>query len=190
MPETVKVSVHGDGPSHTDLRIVEDQKLDTIFQRVSIRKYENRSVEEEKIMQLLKAGMQAPSTGNQQPWEFYIVTDPSKLQELSTCSPYAGCAKSAPAALVPCYRTENLTFGEYAQIDLAISCENIWLEAASLGLGMVWLGIAPEEDRMKKVADIIGLPEGLKAFAVMPFGYPAESRKQQDRFDETRIHRI
>ena len=60
-----------------------------IFHRVSIRKYKKQAVEKEKILQILKAAMQAPSACNQQPWEFYVVTDPEKIQKLSQTTPYA-----------------------------------------------------------------------------------------------------
>ena len=66
--------------------------------------------------------------------------------------------------------------------------ENLWLACTEQGLGGVWLGIAPIEERMKAVEEIVGIPEGLRAFAVFPLGYPAEKRAQQDRFDEGRIH--
>ena len=70
--------------------------MENIFHRVSIRKYEDKPVEKEKILQILKAGMQAPSACNQQPWEFYGVTDKEKIRELSKATPYSGCAAGAP----------------------------------------------------------------------------------------------
>ena len=161
-----------------------------IFERVSIRKYQDRPVEEEKIQQILKAAMQAPSAGNQQPWEFYVVTDKEVIKRLSESHQYSGCAAGAPVVIVPCYRTENLRFEDYAEIDLSIATENLWLEVTSQGLGGVWMGIAPLKDRIKKVDEILGIGEGLHAFALVPIGYPAESRVQQDRFDESRIHYI
>ena len=162
--------------------------MNEIFHRVSIRKYEDKSVEKEKILQILKAGMQAPSAGNQQPWEFYVVTNQEKIRELSKVSPYAGCAAGAPVLIVPVYRKEGLWVPQYAQIDMSIAQENIWLETDSLGLGGVWLGIAPERDRMDKVAEILDLPDNVEAFSIFVLGYPAEERKQQDRYDESRIH--
>ena len=123
--------------------------MENIFHRVSIRKYEDKPVEKEKILQILKAGMQAPSACNQQPWEF--------VQDM-------------------------------AQIDMSIAQENIWLETDALGLGGVWIGIAPMRDRMDLVHDILKLPENVEVFSLFALGYPAESRKQQDRFDESRIH--
>ena len=160
-----------------------------IFERVSIRKYTDKAVEDEKILAILRAAMAAPSAGNQQPWEFYVVRDRSKLEELSRVSPYAGCAKAAPVAIVSAYR-EKLWAPAYAQIDMSIAMENLWLACGEQGLGGVWLGIAPVEERMRAVEDIVGIPEGLRAFAVFPLGYPAEEREQQDRFDESRIHLI
>lgn len=147
--------------------------MNEIFHRVSIRKFEQRPVERDKILQILRAGMQAPSTGNQQPWEFYVVTNPEKIQALSKSHQYAGCAAGAPVLIVPVYRKEGL-----------------WLETDSIGLGGVWLGIAPEQERMDKVAEILSIPDNLAPFSIFVLGYPAEQREQQDRFDESRIHYV
>lgn len=162
--------------------------MDEIFERVSIRKYLDKTVEKEKIEKILRAAMAAPSAGNQQPWEFYVVTDKEKIKALSECSPYSGCAANAPVVLVPCYRTEGLMFPEFDTIDLSIATENAWLEITSLGLGGVWLAVAPIEDRVEKVKAVLDIPDSLVPFALLPFGYPAEDRPQQDRYDETRVH--
>lgn len=108
---------------------------------------------------------------------------------MSQASPYTGCAKGAPVVFVPCYRETGVAPGYY-QIDLSAAVENLLLEADSLGLGAVWMGIAPGEDRMEKVRKILEIPEDLFAFALVPCGYPAEMRPQQDRFKEERIHRV
>ena len=99
--------------------------MNSIFHRISVRKYEDRPVEKEKIMEILRAGMQAPSACNQQPWEFYVVTDKEKIQKLSKVTPYTGCATGAPVVIVPVYRTEGLVAPSFAQIDMAIAQENI-----------------------------------------------------------------
>lgn len=161
-----------------------------IFERISIRKYENRPVEEEKIRQVLKAAMAAPSAGNQQPWEFYVVRDPEMIRKLADMTPYSKSAAGAPVVIVPCYRTNGLWAPMYDTIDLSIATENMLLEITSLGLGAVWMGIAPIEDRILAVDRILGLGEDLHSFALVPVGYPAESRPQQDRFQEERIHWI
>ena len=112
--------------------------MNSIFHRISVRKYEDRPVEKEKIMEILRAGMQAPSACNQQPWEFYVVTDKEKIQKLSKVTPYTGCAAGAPVVIVPVYHTEGLVAPSFAQIDMAIAQENIWLETDAQGLGGVW----------------------------------------------------
>ena len=75
-------------------------------------------------------------------------------------------------------------------VDMSASVENLLLEADELGLGAVWMGIAPGTDRMETVRKILNLPENLNAFAIVPCGYPAEERKQQDRYEESRVHYI
>lgn len=161
-----------------------------IYSRVSTRRFEDKPVENEKITQLLKAAMQAPSAGNQQPWEFYVVTDKDKIKALSETNPYALCAANAPVVIVPCYRTDGARFPDFCEIDLSIATENLWLEATSLGLGAVWIGTAPLKERMEKVEAILGNPDGIHAFALVPVGYPAEGKEQENRFDESRIHYI
>ncbi len=163
--------------------------MNHIFTRVSIRKYQDRPVEKEKTLAILRAAMQAPSAGNQQPWEFYVVTNKEKLTVLSEVHPYAGMTKDAPVAIVAAYRKECI-FPDFAQIDLSIAMENLWLETDAQGLGGVWLGIAPLEERMKSVEEILNIPDSMRAFAIFPYGYPAEERKQQDKFDESRIHYV
>ena len=163
--------------------------MNEIFHRTSIRKYLNKPVEDEKIETILQAAMAAPSAGNQQPWEFYVVKDKTTLEKLSKTSPYASCCASAPLAFVACYRI-NCTMPEYAQIDMSASVENLLLAADSLGLGAVWLGIAPLKERMEAVRTVLNIPENLDAFAIIPCGYPEAIHAQQNRFDKLRIHYV
>ena len=164
--------------------------MSSIYHRTSIRQFEDRPVEKEKILEVLRAGMQAPSAGNQQPWEFYIVNDPEKIAALAKASPFSGCAAGAETVIVPVYRKEGLQFPEYAQIDMSIAMENMWLRTDELGLGGVWLGIAPLRERMERVHSILDLPADVEAFSLFPIGYPAVNGKQADRYDESRVHFI
>ncbi|MBO5167079.1 MAG: nitroreductase family protein [Lachnospiraceae bacterium] len=163
--------------------------MNAIFHRVSIRKYQEKPVEQEKIITMLKAAMAAPSACNQQPWEYYVVTNKEKIEELSRTSPYASCAKDAPLVFVACARKEEgIIAPSYIEIDMSASVENLLLEADALNLGAVWLGIAPEQERMEAVRKVIDLPEKLYAFALLPCGYPAEERPQENRYEESRVH--
>ena len=67
--------------------------MNSIFHRISVRKYEDRPIEKEKIMEILRAGMQAPSACNQQPWEFYVVTNKEKRKHQTTTGKAGSMAK-------------------------------------------------------------------------------------------------
>ncbi len=161
--------------------------MNSIYHRVSIRRFLDRPVEKEKTEAILRAAMQAPSAANQQPWEFYVVTNREKIRALAMSQPYAGAAGNAPAVIVPVYR-KDCALPMYAEIDMAIAMENMWLETDAQGLGGVWMGIAPLTDRMEAVERILDIPEHLRAYALFPYGYPDEERRQQDRWDESRVH--
>lgn len=163
--------------------------MSSIFHRTSVRTYLEKEVEQEKIIQMLRAAMAAPSAANQQPWEYYVVTNKEKLDQLSKSTPYAGATKNAPVAFVPCYRKDT-KYPSYAQIDMSASVENLLLEAEELDLGAVWLGVAPQEDRMSEVREILHIPEHLEVFAIIPCGYAVSKAKQQDRYEENRVHYI
>lgn len=162
--------------------------MNNIYHRVSIRKYKDCPVEKDKLLQILKAGMQAPNACNQQPWEFYVVTDKETIQKLSQITPYAGCAAKAPVIIVPVYRTEGLPALPMVAIDMGMALENIWLETDALGLGGVYIGISPIQEWMDQARQILGITENLSVFSLFALGYPDEERTQQDRFDRSRIH--
>ena len=163
--------------------------MNEIFHRTSIRKYLDKPVETEKVEAMLKAAMAAPSAGNQQPWEFYVVTNKDVIQQLAAASPYAGCAAGAPVVFVPCFRKEGIA-PEYFNIDLSAAVENLLLETDAQGLGAVWMGISPSEERMDAVRKVLDVPAELEPFALVPCGYPAEERPQQDRYEENRVHYV
>lgn len=161
--------------------------MNVIFNRTSVRKYEDKAVEAEKIDQILRAAMAAPSAANQRPWEFFVVKNKETLAALADCSPYGGCIKDAAVAIVPVYRKEMM-MPEFADIDMAACTENILLEVTELGLGAVWIGIAPLADRMENVRKVLNVPDHLEPYAIIPIGYPVAEAKQQDRFEAARVH--
>jgi len=158
-----------------------------IFERRSCRKFDDRKIEAGKIEKLLRAGMAAPTAGNQREWEFIVVTHRELLAKLAAASPYSACAAGAPLAIVLLGNTEDKRFPQCWQQDLGACAENILLEAVHLGLGGVWLGIAPEEDRMKNVREIFDLPEEVKPFAILPLGYPKEVPTPDERWDPDKV---
>lgn len=164
-----------------------DTKTNVIFRRTSVRSYLPKPVEPEKIRLLLQAAMAAPSAGNQQPWEFYVVEKTETIHKLAECSPYASCLKEAPLAIVACARKDT-RIPLYSDIDMSASVENLLLEAVELDLGAVWLGIAPIKERMDQVAKVLHVPDSLNVFAIISCGYPADQKAQENRFEESRVH--
>lgn len=162
--------------------------MNSIFTRTSTRQFEAREVDNKYIVKMIRAAMAAPSAVNQQPWEFYITSDKNIIAKLSKVSPYAGPVANAPAAIVMCYMTEGLAAPEMVLIDMGIAAENILLEAEELGFGAVMIGIAPVEERMKAVEEILNLPKNLRAFTIIPIGYPKNKHAQEDRYEPSRIH--
>lgn len=164
--------------------------MDAIFHRRSIRRFTSEAVSEEDLDKIIRAGMAAPTACNDKPWEFYIITNQDMKELISDVDKYAGCAQLAPVDIVLCYRSQEGKAPEYAQINMAIVAENMMIEADSLGLGTVFLGCAPEEERMSYLKRLLNLPEGVEAFGIMPVGHPANQPKAVDKYDGSRIHRI
>jgi nitroreductase len=163
--------------------------LETIFKRRSIRKYQDRPVEREKLVTLLKAGMSAPTASNNQPWEFVVVDDPGVMEQFRTRMKYG--PYNAPAAIVVCH---NPAIGKaqrsnrFWQQDCAAAVENILIGALGLDLATVWLGSYPNEETAAIVKEIVQLPEGIIPMAVLYVGYPAEVKEARTQFEETRVH--
>ena len=134
--------------------------MNLIFSRASVRTFDGRKVEPEKVELLLRAAMAAPSACNQQPWEFVVAAGQDALAKLAECSPYAGCLRQAPLGIAVCMRTEGLRAPDYTQIDASAATENLLLEAVDLGLGAVWLGIAPGRERMEVRVTSFGFKHG------------------------------
>lgn len=165
--------------------------MNEIFERTSVRKFTEEPVSQKDVETILHAAMQAPSAVNQQPWEFYVVTNKEILDKLSKVAPHATPIANAPLGIVMVTK-KNTIAKDYQMIDMGICSENIMLEAVSLGLGSVIIGIAPFKDRIEKVGEILDLPDTVDAFAVVAIGHPASSEKHpiEDRFDAERVHYI
>ena len=164
--------------------------MDAIFSRTSSRQFTSQPVDSKFITKIISAAMAAPSAMNQKAWEFFVITNPDTLAQLSHVTPYASSAANAPVSIVPCWNTALLRVPEMVQIDMAMSTQNILLEAEALGLGAVMLGIAPIPERMNAVAKILSLPDSFKPFTIVPIGWPLNKHPQKDRYDPSRIHTL
>lgn len=158
--------------------------------RRSIREYQERDVSDEDILKILKAGMQAPGSRlGAEPWEFVVIKNKDTLSRLGEIKPRV---TNAPVAIVLVANIDRAFYKTVWQQDMGAACENMLLEAVNLGLGALWNGVAPEEERMQKIGEIIGIDDisTLKPYSIVTVGYPADGweNKFMDKFDEERIH--
>lgn len=162
--------------------------LEAIRSRRSIRKYLPRPVPDELIRTVLAAAMNAPSAANRQPWHFLVLTDRPLLERIPAINPHADMAKDAPAAILVCGDTTLELAPGYAVVDCAAAVENLLLAAHAVGLGAVWTGIWPREERMAGFRQLFGLPEHLVPHSLVPLGYPAEYPGIESRYRDDRVH--
>lgn len=162
--------------------------MDAISKRRSVRKYTDQGVSDELIKKILSAAMSAPSAGNEQPWHFIVVKNKGMLKDLSNCSPYSKAVCAAPVGIVVCGDLSvEVHKGHWVQ-DCSAAVENMLIEATSLDLGAVWLGVYPLEDRIYYIKKLFNLPETIIPFAIIPVGYPCAEHNPVDRFQIKRIH--
>jgi nitroreductase len=161
--------------------------IETIINRRSIRKYTDKPVDKEVIVQLLKAGMYAPTARNSRAWQFVVIQKREILHHLSQLHPYGKMLHEAPLAIVVC-GDRNIDKEEgYLAINCAAATQNILLAAHELGLGSVWLGVYPRQERMKEISEFLQLPEHLMPVSLISLGYPAEHRAFPERFELEKI---
>jgi nitroreductase len=153
--------------------------------RHSIRKFTDEPVSDEHIHKLLAAAMAAPLANNRQPWEFVVVRDPAARAKLAQVHRYSGMAAQSPVVLVVCGRE---AVSRHWAVDCAAATENLLLEAVSLGLGAVWVGIYTTPEHESTVRAALGIPDDLRVLCLVPLGHPAETRAGTSRFDPERAH--
>jgi nitroreductase len=156
--------------------------------RRSIRKYTDRAVPDELISQLLKAAMAAPSAGNEQAWQFIVIRDRALLDAIPKFHPYSAMLKYASVAVLVCGDLTLEKYKGYWVQDCSAATQNLLLAAKAQGLGAVWTGVYPLDDRVAGMRKLLGLPTHIVPLSLVPLGFPAEQPGRADRFDQTRIH--
>ncbi len=142
----------------------------------------------QEVKALLEAGMYAPSARNEQPWHFVVVTERDLLNRLMNAHPYASMLAGAPLAVLVCGDTDLEKSKGYWPVDCSAATQNILLAAHDRGLGSVWLGVYPRDERMEAIRSIFSLPVNIQPFSLIALGYPAEEKETPDRFRPERIH--
>jgi nitroreductase len=154
--------------------------------RRSVRKYQARPVEREKLEQCVEAARIAPSACNAQPWKFLIIDDEETKKRFARevfSGIYRETLFAARAPALAMMVTDPLWLpppGEFTKptnyhlIDIGIAGEHFVLKATEMGLGTCWIGRFDEE----KAKQVLGIPEGHRIEILIAVGYPAEESIQ------------
>ena len=159
--------------------------IETIMTRTSIRSYTDHTVSADTVEMLLRAGMAAPTAVNAQPWHFVVINERAKLDELAGTNRHGDMLRQAPLAIVVCGNMEKAMQGPGQAFwiqDCSAATENILLAAHALGLGAVWTGCYPMEERVAAVSEVLGLPETIVPLCVIVMGYPNENPQPKDKW--------
>lgn len=165
------------------------EAIQALLTRRAVRDYKPDPVSDEQVETILKAAMHAPSACNQQPWHFIVVDQREKLDAIAGVHPYAQMLKQAPLAIVVCGDLTLETCPGNWAIDCSAAMENLLLAAHAVGLGSVWVGIHPREERVNDFRQLLGLPSFVTPLCIAAIGYAKEPLLTVDRFKPERIHR-
>lgn len=162
--------------------------MEAILSRRSIRKYTSDPVDDETVAKLLEAAMAAPTAANQQSWRFVVIKDRALLEKIPDVHPYSSMTPGAAVVIAVCGETEDTKHPGYWVQDCAAATQNLLLAAHALGLGAVWLGVHPREERSEGIRALLGLPKHVAPLSLVAIGHPAEAKPPAGRFDPAKVH--
>ena len=174
-----------------DLTPAQRAAYDNIMTRTSIRSWENKAVEPAKVEMLLRAGMAAPTAVNRQPWHFVVLEKRESIDLLAT-GRGGGMVRKAPLAIVVCGDMTKALEGkaqDYWVQDASAATENILLAANAIGLGAVWTGVYPIEERVNNVREALKLEDHLVPLCTILIGYPHEHPSPKDKWNPENVTR-
>ncbi|MEA3254632.1 MAG: nitroreductase family protein [Candidatus Altiarchaeota archaeon] len=149
-----------------------------IYSRRSVRKYSKKKVSKDDLMNILDAGIYAPSACDIQGWRFIVIDDPKVKQELMN-EGAASFIESAPIGILVLYnnQTENLEYMDYLQ-SAAACIQNMLLAAHSLGIGCCWICHLPRKGELR---NLLCIPKHYDPIAYITLGYPKGDVKERKR---------
>jgi nitroreductase len=151
--------------------------IELVTKRRSIRRYEDRPVEKEKIDLLVETVLRAPSSRGLNPWEFIVITDPELFERLAQAKPHGSTfLRKASLAFVICADPQ---VSDVWIEDAAIASIYLHLAAEALGIGSCWIQIRERMHNDKKsseeyISETLGIPGNLKVLSIIAMGYPAD----------------
>lgn len=164
------------------------ETMDAILTRRSIRKYLPKPISRDMIETVLKAGMNAPSAGDEQPWHFIIIDRRDLLEKIVEIHPYAKMLKDAPAAVLVCGDLNIPKLKDFWVQDCSAASENMLLAAYDQGLGAIWIGVYPAEKPVTEIQQLLNIPKNVMPFSIISIGYPEEEKHGRFRYKVSRVH--
>ncbi len=162
--------------------------IEAIHTRRSIRKFIDKEISRELLREILKAGMYAPSARNYQPWHFIVIESRKLLNKIPEVHPYAEMVPDSAVSICVCGDLSIEKSPEYNAVNCSAVTQNMLLAAHNFGIGSVWLGVYPREERIKGLKNLLSLPDYVLPVSLIAFGYPDEFKSTPDRFLPDRIH--
>jgi len=163
--------------------------LEAILKRRSVRNFEKKEIEKEKIEKLKEALIWAPSAGNLQARKFYFVFDEEIKKKLAKAALNQNFIAKAPLVIIGCCDLEKISwYGErgknlYTICDVSAAIENLMLVATSEGLGTCWVGAFDESE----VSKILKLPKNERPIVIVPVGFPKEIPSPPEREEKEKL---
>lgn len=164
--------------------------IQNIMTRTSVRQYTGRQIPADTVNILLKAAMAAPSAMNKQPWKFIVVNTPALRDKIGDALKNVGDKTKTAGAVVVVCGDQDLFIEDAPDFwvqDCSAATENLLLAANALGLGAVWCGVFPDEDRENQLRNILNIPENLIPLNVITIGYPTVIENPKDKWDPKKI---
>ncbi len=168
-----------------------NETIKIIHQRKSVRHFTDKAVTKEQLEAIVRAGMAAPTAINTQPWQFLVVTDKELKAKYAEGNRQSEMINKCSALVIICgdMNIGNERSQAFWVQDVSAATENLLLAVESLGLGAVWTGVYPIEDRVKEVKEIFALPEKIIPLCVVLVGYPEGDIDQpKDKWKPERLH--
>ncbi len=160
--------------------------LEAIKKRQSVRKYTDEEVTKEELIEIIKAGMRAPSARNRQPWRLVVVTKKEDLMAIHDFEQSYRMMDTASKAIIV-LGDKDVQIDEFIYEDCACFIENMLIQAKEMGLGTCYCAIAPKESAIESFKNRFHFTDNLLPVAVVAIGYPTEDNPLQDRYDESKI---
>jgi len=160
--------------------------MEAIKERRSVRGYQKKPVEKEKLDAVLEAARLAPSASNRQEWRYVVATDEDIRKKLCEAASSQHFVAEAPVVIAACADTNNHVMKcrqPCYPIDVSISIDHLTLAAVEEGLGTCWIGSFDED----QVREILQIPREIRVVQLLTLGYPADKPKHKNRLSLDQI---